>query len=114
MVGTYAIFLDFTCLHQKSASGERTPAELSLFNRSLSNMLDWYSHPSLFTLKLTKLPPGYPVDKVDPARRTFNGMVHIMVIIAIALHLFEAYVTGATDRRTRLSVIYPWRWPRRK
>jgi hypothetical protein len=61
-----------------------------------------------------ELPPGYPVDKVDPARRTFNGMVHIMVIIAIALHLFEAYVTGATDRRTRPSVIYPWRWPRRK
>ena len=47
---TCAVFLDFTCLHQKSASGERTPAEIELFGRALTNMMVWYSHPKLLTL----------------------------------------------------------------
>jgi hypothetical protein len=57
---TYAIFLDFNSLHQKSASGERNAAEAELFGRALSNMMIWYSHYKLLTLKLTQLPPGYP------------------------------------------------------
>ena len=57
---TYAVFLDFTCLHQKDASGERTAAEAELFGRALTNMMVWYSHGKLLTLKLTELPSGYP------------------------------------------------------
>ena len=57
---TYGIFIDFNSLHQKSASGERSAAEAELFGRALSNMMIWYSHRKLLTLKLTKLPPGYP------------------------------------------------------
>ena len=57
---TYGIFLDFVSLHQKDQLGERTDAEAKLFGRALSSMMIWYAHPRLLTLKLTKLPQGYP------------------------------------------------------
>ena len=60
---TYAVFLDFMSLHQKDSDGaERPPHHAALFERALLNMMDWYSHPKVFTLKLTALPEGYPND----------------------------------------------------
>ena len=48
-------------LFQKGPNGEeRTEVELTLFKKSLSNMMEWYAHPSVYTFKLTKLPKGYP------------------------------------------------------
>ena len=77
----------FTCLHQKDAKGERTPAEAQLFGRALTNsarrglthashavartahpsrlvcmraVMDWYAHYKLLTFKLTALPGRRP------------------------------------------------------
>ena len=48
-------------LFQKGPNGEeRTAVELTVFKKSLSNMMEWYAHPSVFTFKLTRLPKGYP------------------------------------------------------
>ena len=48
-------------LFQKGPNGEeRTEVELTVFKKSLSNMMEWYAHPSVFTFKLTRLPKGYP------------------------------------------------------
>ena len=48
-------------LFQKGPNGEeRTAVELPVFKKSLSNMMEWYAHPSVFTFKLTRLPKGYP------------------------------------------------------
>ncbi len=58
---TYAVFLDFLSLFQKGPNGEeRTEAEAALFKLALSDMMVWYAHPKLITLKLTQLPLGYP------------------------------------------------------
>ena len=58
--GTVAIFLDFLSLHQKDADGVRTANEADLFGRALSSLSDLYSHPHVFTLKVTRLPADYP------------------------------------------------------
>ena len=61
--GTYAVFLDFCCLHQKDAAGQRTEAEQALFETALKGspcISELYSHPSTFLLKLTQMPEGYP------------------------------------------------------
>ena len=59
--GTCGVFLDFCSLMQKGPNGEeRTPAQMKLFGLALSNLSDWYSHPSTMVLKLTKMPEGYP------------------------------------------------------
>ena len=48
-------------LFQKGPNGEeRTEVELTVFKKSLSNMMEWYAHPNVFTFKLTRLPKGYP------------------------------------------------------
>ena len=48
-------------LFQKGPNGEeRTEVELTVFKKSLSNMMEWYAHPSVYTFKLTRLPKGYP------------------------------------------------------
>ena len=48
-------------LFQKGPNGEeRTAVELTVFKKSLSNMMEWYAHPQVFTFKLTRLPKGYP------------------------------------------------------
>ncbi len=48
-------------LFQKGPNGEeRTAVELTVFKKSLSNMMEWYAHPAVFTFKLTRLPKGYP------------------------------------------------------
>ena len=48
-------------LFQKGPNGEeRTAVELTVFKKSLSNMMEWYAHPKVFTFKLTRLPKGYP------------------------------------------------------
>ena len=48
-------------LFQKGPNGEeRTEVELTVFKKSLSNMMEWYAHPQVFTFKLTRLPKGYP------------------------------------------------------
>ena len=31
-----------------------------MFQKSLSNMMEWYAHPKVYTFKLTKLPKDYP------------------------------------------------------
>ena len=59
--GTYAIFLDFLSVPQKGPTGEaRSELDAALFTRALRNMMVWYSHPRILTLKLTALPPDYP------------------------------------------------------
>ena len=48
-------------LFQKGPNGEeRTEVELTVFKKSLSNMMEWYAHPKVYTFKLTRLPKGYP------------------------------------------------------
>ena len=48
-------------LFQKGPNGEeRTEVEHTVFKKSLSNMMEWYAHPKVFTFKLTRLPKGYP------------------------------------------------------
>ena len=48
-------------LFQKGPNGEeRTEVELTVFKKSLSNMMEWYAHPFVYTFKLTRLPKGYP------------------------------------------------------
>ena len=48
-------------LFQKGPNGEeRTAVELTVFKKSLSNMMEWYAHPKVYTFKLTRLPKGYP------------------------------------------------------
>ena len=48
-------------LFQKGPNGEeRTEVELTVFKKSLSNMMEWYAHPNVHTFKLTRLPKGYP------------------------------------------------------
>ena len=48
-------------LFQKGPNGEeRTAVELTVFKKSLSNMMEWYAHPNVHTFKLTRLPKGYP------------------------------------------------------
>ena len=48
-------------LFQKGPNGEeRTEVELTVFKKSLSNMMEWYAHPQVWTFKLTRLPKGYP------------------------------------------------------
>ena len=48
-------------LFQKGPNGEeRTEVENTVFKKSLSNMMEWYAHPQVFTFKLTRLPKGYP------------------------------------------------------
>ena len=48
-------------LFQKGPNGEeRSAVELTVFKKSLSNMMEWYAHPKVFTFKLTRLPKGYP------------------------------------------------------
>ena len=39
---------------------ERSPAEAALLSRGLLSLAPLYSHPHTTTLKMTKLPPGYP------------------------------------------------------
>ena len=39
--------------------------------------MDWYSHPKLLTLKLTKLPPGYPTGFTFPPGATPNTADYI-------------------------------------
>ena len=44
-------------LFQKGPNGEeRTEVEHTVFKKSLSNMMEWYAHPKVFTFKLTRLP----------------------------------------------------------
>merc|ERR1712157_718967 len=44
--------------------------EAELFSRALSNMMMWYAHPKVLTLKLTALPQDYPTGFTFP-----SGMV---------------------------------------
>ena len=51
----------FLSVPQKGPTGEaRSELDAALFTRALRNMMVWYSHPKILTLKLTALPPGYP------------------------------------------------------
>ena len=60
-------------LNQKGPNGEeRSEAEAELFSRALSDMMSWYAHPKLLTLKLTQLPPDYPAGFAFPAGMTPN------------------------------------------
>ena len=60
-------------LNQKGPNGEeRSEAEAELFGRALSDMMAWYAHPKLLTLKLTQLPPDYPAGFAFPAGMTPN------------------------------------------
>ena len=71
--GPYAVFIDFMSLPQKGPNGEeRSEAEAALFSRALSDMMQWYAHPKLLTLKLTQLPPDYPAGFAFPAGMTPN------------------------------------------
>ena len=48
-------------LFQKGPNGEeRTAVELTVFKKSLSNMMEWYAHPKVYTFKLPRLPKAYP------------------------------------------------------
>lgn len=61
--GTYAVFLDFCCLHQKDAFGKRTDSEQALFEMALKGspcISELYSHPHTFLFKITRMPEGYP------------------------------------------------------
>ena len=45
-------------LFQKGPNGEeRTEVELTVFKKSLSNMMEWYAHPKMYTFKLTAAHP---------------------------------------------------------
>ena len=69
----YAVFIDFASLPQKGPNGEeRSEAEAELFKRALADMMAWYAHPKLLTLKLTQLPPDYPAGFAFPAGMTPN------------------------------------------
>ena len=57
---TYACFFDFMSCFQKGPDGKRTDKEMALFGKALSNMMVWYAHPHALTIKLTRLPEGYP------------------------------------------------------
>ena len=71
--GTYGIFFDFMDLFQRGPnSNERNEVEAALFKIALSNMMEWYAHPKVFTFKLTKLPDGYPDGFTFPAGCTPN------------------------------------------
>ena len=71
--GPYAVFIDFASLPQKGPNGEeRSEAEAELFKRALADMMAWYAHPKLLTLKLTQLPPDYPAGFAFPAGMTPN------------------------------------------
>ena len=51
----------FLSVPQKGPTGEaRSELDAALFTRALRNMMVWYSHPKILTLKLTALPHGYP------------------------------------------------------
>ena len=69
---TWGVFLDFCSLHQKDASGERTPNEGLLFGRALSKLSDLYSHQSAFILKITRMPDSYPSGFIFPEGMTAN------------------------------------------
>ena len=56
-------------LTQKGPNEARSEPDAALFGHSLRNMMVWYSHPKILTLKLTTLPPGYP-DGFDFPRNT--------------------------------------------
>ena len=56
----------FCSLHQKDAQGQRTDVEAALFSTALRRLSDLYSHPRTFLLKVSKLPPGYPVGFAFP------------------------------------------------
>lgn len=60
---TYAVFLDFCCLHQKDAAGKRTDAEQASFDMALKGspcISELYSHPLTFICKFTQMPDKYP------------------------------------------------------
>ena len=58
---SYLLWTQFLSLTQKGPNGEaRSEPDAALFGHSLRNMMVWYSHPKILTLKLTTLPPGYP------------------------------------------------------
>ena len=58
---------------QEGPNGEeRSEAEAELFKRALADMMAWYAHPKLLTLKLTQLPPDYPAGFAFPAGMTPN------------------------------------------
>lgn len=59
--------LQFLSLTQKGPKGEpRSEPDAALFAHALRTMMIWYSHPKILTLKLTKLPPGYPDGFIFP------------------------------------------------
>lgn len=71
--GTLALFMDFLSLFQKGPAMEaRSQTEQILFNKALYSGLQWYAHPSLFTLKLSQMPEGYPDGFKFPADTTIN------------------------------------------
>ena len=63
---TFAVFLDFCCLHQKDEDGERTANERTLFSRALGSLDSLYSHPHTHLFKVSTLPAGYPAGFVFP------------------------------------------------
>ena len=53
--------MQFVSLTQKGPNGEaRSEPDAALFGHALRNMMVWYFHPKILTLKLTELPPHYP------------------------------------------------------
>ena len=63
----------FLSLTQKGPKGEaRSKPDAALFGHALGTMMVWYSHPNILTLKLTKLPPGYPKGFTFPKGITPN------------------------------------------
>ena len=53
---------------------ERTEVEHTVFKKSLSNMMEWYAHPLVYTFKLTRLPKGYPTGLIPPGGAQPGGL----------------------------------------
>ena len=79
-------------LFQKGPNGEeRTAVELTVFKKSLSNMMEWYAHPQVYTFKLTRLPKGYPTGFKFPPGMEPNLADYINRCERLPAHLPSSY-----------------------
>ena len=80
--GELGVFLDWTALTQKDASGARTPGEQAAFDGALGIMQLWYAHTSLTVFLMTGAPTAEGGGLVPYMQRGWPNFERLVAMIA--------------------------------
>ena len=79
--GDFAVFLDWTSLHQRNKGGKRTRREEAAFGHALSKMQLWYAHMKTLVYLMTSTPEEWTEDPVPYEKRGWPSFERMITMI---------------------------------